>query len=286
MTLVTTARVVTGSVVHAPGWIHHEDGVITGVGAGRPDPVHHDPVDHDHGDATLVPGFVDIHVHGGGGGAFTTRDPESALRAVDSHRGHGTTTTIASLVTAGPEDLAASVAMLADLYRDGAIAGIHLEGPWISPHRCGAHDPGRLRDPDAGEIDRLLAAADGAVAMVTLAPELPGGLEAIRLLTAAGVVAAVGHTDCSYAVAAQAVEAGARVGTHLFNAMRPVHHRDPGPIIALLDDPRVTVELTADGTHLDPALYRYVSRTAGPDRVALVTDAMAATGLGDGAYRL
>jgi N-acetylglucosamine-6-phosphate deacetylase len=122
--------------------------------------------------------------------------------------------------------------------------------------------------------------------MVTLAPELPGGLAAIRLLTAAGVVAAVGHTDCSYAVAAQAVEAGARVGTHLFNAMRPVHHRDPGPIIALLDDPRVTVELIADGTHLDPALYRYVSRTAGADRVALVTDAMAATGLGDGAYRL
>src|SRR3954454_2726929 len=286
MTLVTAARVVTGSVVHTPGWVHHEDGVITGVGAGRPDPVRHDPVDHDHGDATLVPGFVDIHVHGGGGGAFTTRDPGSALRAVASHRSHGTTTTMARLVTAGPEDLAASVAMLADLHRDGVIAGIHLEGPWISPHRCGAHDPAALRDPDAAEIDRLLAAADGAVAMVTLAPELPGAPEAIRLLTAAGVVAAVGHTDCSYAVAAQAVEAGARAGTHLFNAMRPVHHRDPGPIIALLDDPRVTVELIADGTHLDPALYRYVSRTAGPDRVALVTDAMAATGLGDGAYRL
>jgi N-acetylglucosamine-6-phosphate deacetylase len=281
MTLLAAARVVTGSAVHAPGWIRHEHGTITGVGGGRPA-----QPDHDHGDATLVPGFVDIHVHGGGGGSFTTGDPASVLRAVDSHRRRGTTTTLASLVTAGPEDLLASVEMLADLYRDGVVAGIHLEGPWISPHRCGAHDPHQLRAPDPAEIDRLLAAADGAVAMVTVAPELAGGVEAIRRLTDAGVIAAVGHTDCSYAVAADAIGAGARVATHLFNAMRPVHHRDPGPIIALLDDPRVTVELIADGTHLDPALHRYVSHTVGPDRVALVTDAMAAAGLGDGAYRL
>jgi N-acetylglucosamine-6-phosphate deacetylase len=193
---------------------------------------------------------------------------------------------MASLVTASPEDLLASVAMLAELHRAGVVAGIHLEGPWISPHRCGAHDPRELRTPDAAEIDRLLAAADGAVAMVTLAPELPGAPEAVRRLTGAGVIAAVGHTDCSYAVARDAVDAGARVATHLFNAMRPVHHRDPGPIVALLDDPRVAVELIADGTHLHPALYRYVTRTAGPDRVVLVTDAMAAAGLGDGRYRL
>jgi N-acetylglucosamine-6-phosphate deacetylase len=122
--------------------------------------------------------------------------------------------------------------------------------------------------------------------MVTIAPELRGGPAAIRRLADAGVIAAVGHTDCSFAVAQQAVDAGARVATHLFNAMRPIHHRDPGPIIALLGDQRVTVELIADGTHLDPALYRYVTRTAGPDRVALVTDAMAAAGLGDGRYRL
>jgi N-acetylglucosamine-6-phosphate deacetylase len=281
MTLVTAARVVTGAVVHAPGWISHELGTITGVGAGRPD-----RYDHDLGDATLVPGFVDIHVHGGGGGSFTAGDPAAALRAVEAHRRHGTTTTMASLVTASPGDLLASVSMLADLCRDGVVAGIHLEGPWISPHRCGAHDPGELRDPDAAEIDRLLAAADGAIAMVTIAPELPGGPSAIRRLTDAGVIAAVGHTDCSVSVAQEAIDAGARVATHLFNAMRPIHHRDPGPIIALLGDPRVTVELIADGIHLDPALHRYVARTVGPDRVALVTDAMAAAGLGDGAYRL
>jgi N-acetylglucosamine-6-phosphate deacetylase len=281
MTLLAAARVVTGSAVHSPGWISHEQGVITGVGSGRPD-----QPDHDHGDATLVPGFVDIHVHGGGGGSFTAGDADSARRAVGSHRRHGTTTTMASLVTASPGDLLASVSMLAELHRDGVVAGIHLEGPWISPHRCGAHDPAQLRDPDAAEIDRLLAAADGALAMVTIAPELPGALDAVRRLADAGVVVAVGHTDCSHAVAAAAIDAGARVATHLFNAMRPIHHRDPGPIVALLDDPRVTVELIADGIHLDPALYRHVGRTVGPDRVALVTDAMAAAGLGDGGYRL
>lgn len=281
MTVVAAARVVAGSAVHAPGWLSHRHGVITGVGAGRPD-----RPDRVHDGATLVPGFVDIHVHGGGGGSFTTRDPASALRAVETHRRHGTTTTVASLVTASPDDLLDSVSMLADLHRDGIVAGIHLEGPWISAQRCGAHDPRLLRDPSAAEIDRLLAAADGAVAMATVAPELTGGEDAIRRLAAAGVVPAVGHTDCSHAVAAAAIDAGARVATHLFNGMRPVHHRDPGPIVALLDDPRVTVELIADGTHLHPALYRYVTRTAGPDRVALVTDAMAAAGLGDGPYRL
>ena len=281
MTVVAAARVVAGTVVHAPGWVSHEHGVITGIGAGRPD-----RPDDDLGDAILVPGFVDIHVHGGGGGAFTTRDPASALRAVDTHRRHGTTTTMASLVTASPADLLASVSMLAELYRDGVVAGVHLEGPWISPLRCGAHDRRQLRDPSAAEIDRLLTAADGAVAMVTIAPELTGAPEAIRRFTDAGVVAAVGHTDCSFSVADAAIEAGARVATHLFNAMRPIHHRDPGPIVALLDDPRVTVELIADGIHLDPALYRHVSRTVGSDRVALVTDAMAAAGLGDGGYRL
>jgi N-acetylglucosamine-6-phosphate deacetylase len=281
MTVIAAARVVTGAVVHAPGWLSHQSGSITGIGAGRPG-----RPEHDLGDATLVPGFVDIHVHGGGGGSFTTPDPASALRAVETHRRHGTTTTMASLVTASPDDLLTSVSMLADLYRDGLVAGIHLEGPWISPHRCGAHDPRLLRDPSPAEMDRLLTAADGAIAMVTVAPELVGAVDAVRRLADAGVVAAVGHTDCSHPVAQEAIDAGARVATHLFNAMRPIHHRDPGPIIALLGDPRVTVELIADGTHLHPALYGYVTRTVGPDRVALVTDAMAAAGMADGRYRL
>jgi N-acetylglucosamine-6-phosphate deacetylase len=122
--------------------------------------------------------------------------------------------------------------------------------------------------------------------MITLAPERTGGLAAIRRIVDAGAVAAVGHTNATYTQARAAVDAGATVATHLFNAMRPVHHREPGPVLALIEDPRVTVELITDGVHLHPALYRDVTANVGPDRVSLVTDAMAAAGMADGAYRL
>jgi N-acetylglucosamine-6-phosphate deacetylase len=168
----------------------------------------------------------------------------------------------------------------------GLIAGIHLEGPWLSARRCGAHEPSLMRDPDPDEIDRLLSLGDKTIRMVTLAPERVGAREAIRRIVDGGVVAAVGHTDATYEQTRAAIDAGATVGTHLFNAMRPIHHREPGPVIALLEDSRVTVELIADGVHLDPALYRHVTRSAGPDRVSLVTDAMAAAGMADGTYRL
>jgi N-acetylglucosamine-6-phosphate deacetylase len=161
---------------------------------------------------------------------------------------------------------------------------VHLEGPWLSPRRSGAHQPGSLSHPDAASVESLLAAGDGAVRMVTLAPELPGGIDAVRLLDAAGVVAAIGHTDASYDVARAALDAGARLGTHLFNAMRPLHHREPGAVGALLDAP-VDVELIADGVHLHPAVLRTVF-AAKPGRCVLVTDAMAAAGSADGDYRL
>jgi N-acetylglucosamine-6-phosphate deacetylase len=280
VTVLAAARVVTGHEVHAPGWIEYDADRIVAAGSGRPA-----NVDRDLGEAVVVPGFVDMHVHGGGGGSFTG-DVTSALQTVQTHRLHGTTTTMASLVTAGPDQLIASVSMLAELFEAGVVAGIHLEGPWISAHRRGAHDPTQLRDPDPAEIGRLLAVGRGAIQMVTLAPELPGALDAVRQIVDAGAVAAIGHTDASYEQVVQAIAAGARVGTHLFNAMRPLHHRQPGPIVALLDDPRVTVELIADGIHLHPALYHHTSNTTDPDRVALVTDAMAAAALGDGPYQL
>lgn len=281
MTVLAAARVVTGHEVHHPGWVEYRGDRIVAAGPGTPA-----TVDRDLGAAVVVPGFVDIHVHGGGGGSFTAADVTSALQAVHTHRRHGTTTTMASLVTAGPDALLDSVSLLAELVEAGALAGVHLEGPWISGHRRGAHDPAWLRDPDPAELGRLLAAGRGAVRMVTLAPELPGALRAIAQIVDAGAVAAVGHTDAGYEQVVEAVVAGARVGTHLFNAMPPLHHRRPGPVVALLDDPRVTVELIADGTHVHPATYRHVSAAAGADRVALVTDAMAAAALGDGRYRL
>jgi N-acetylglucosamine-6-phosphate deacetylase len=143
-----------------------------------------------------------------------------------------------------------------------------------------------MRDPDPAEIDRVLDAGEGTIRMVTLAPERDGALAAIRQFVDAGVVVAVGHTEASYEQTLAAIDAGATVGTHLFNAMRPIDRREPGPIIALLDEPGVTVELITDGVHVDPAIYRHVTRSAGPDRVSLVTDAMAATGMADGVYHL
>lgn len=282
MTLIAAGAVVTPDGVLRPGWVDTQGNRILAVGAGAPPR----PADHDFADAVVVPGFVDIHVHGGGGASYTEPSADEIHRAATFHRSHGTTTTLASLVTAPPAPLLTQVRALAAASRAGVIAGIHLEGPWLSAARCGAHDAGQLRDPDPAEIDALLDAADGAIRMVTVAPELPSGLSAIQRLVAAGVVVAVGHTDASYDQTRAAIEAGATVGTHVFNAMRPLHHRDPGPAMALLEDPRVTVELIADGVHVHDALLRHVVASAGAARVALITDAMAAAGLPDGSFRL
>ncbi len=278
--LLTAGTVLTGAELLRPGWIDVSDGAIVGIGAGVPER----PADRDFGAATVVPGFVDTHVHGGGGGAFS--DAGQTRTAVDLHRRHGTTTLVASLVTEAPDDLLRQVGALAEQVNDGLIAGIHLEGPWLAAARCGAHDPALLRDPETAELERVFAAGDGTIRMVTLAPERSGGLQAVRWVVDAGAVAAVGHTEATYEQTRAAIKAGATVGTHLFNAMRPIHHREPGPVIALLEDPRVTLEVIADGVHVDSALYRHVTRSAGPDRVSLVTDAMAAAGMADGAFRI
>ena len=237
-------------------------------------------------DALVVPGFVEMHVHGGGGASYTDANDADILRAAMFHRRHGTTTTLASLVTASPAQLLTAVRALAEATRTGTIAGIHLEGPWLSVARCGAHDPEQLRDPEPAEIDALLAAGGGAIRMVTLAPERHGSDDAITRFLDAGVVVSIGHTDATYQQSRHAVELGATVGTHLFNAMRPMHHREPGPVLALLEDPRVIVELIADGVHVHPAVLRAAVHAAGADRVALVTDATTAAGLGDGEFRL
>ncbi|MEW9521207.1 N-acetylglucosamine-6-phosphate deacetylase [Streptomyces tubercidicus] len=234
----------------------------------------------------IVPGFVDMHVHGGGGGSFSSADPAECMTVVDTHRRHGTTSMVASTVTGELPDLARQAAALAELVQQGELAGIHFEGPFISPHRCGAHQPELLRDPDPADVRKLLDAAHGTTSMMTLAPELPGGLDSVRLLADAGVTAALGHTDSSYDATREAIDAGATVATHLFNAMPPLGHRAPGPVAALLEDERITVELINDGTHLHPAVLQLAVREAGAERVAFITDAMGAAGMNDGTYPL
>lgn len=233
----------------------------------------------------LVPGFVDLHNHGGGGASFAG-PVDDVLTAVRTHRRHGTTTLVASTVTGEMDFLARQAGLLSELAEQGDIAGIHFEGPFISPCRKGAHSAALLRDPDPAEVRKLLDAARGQARMVTLATELPGGIDSVRLLAEHGVIAAVGHTDATYEQTAEAIDAGATVATHLFNAMPVLGHRSPGPIAALLEDERVTVELINDGTHLHPAALALAFRHAGAARVAFITDAMDAAGTGDGRYKL
>ncbi|WP_420313423.1 N-acetylglucosamine-6-phosphate deacetylase [Streptomyces sp. YS-B37] len=235
---------------------------------------------------TLVPGFVDIHNHGGGGASFTSGTVEDVLKGIHTHRLHGTTTVVASTVTGEMDFLAQRAGLLSELAEQGDLAGIHFEGPFISPCRKGAHSEALLRDPDPADVRKLVDAARGHAKMVTLATELPGGLDSVRLLTELGVIAAIGHTDASYEQTVAAIDAGATVATHLFNAMPPLGHREPGPIAALLEDGRITVELINDGTHLHPAALELAFHHAGAERVAFITDAMDAAGFGDGRYML
>jgi N-acetylglucosamine-6-phosphate deacetylase len=280
--LIAAGSIALGQQICRPGWVETRGQRIHECGAGTPPR----RADVDLPDTLVVPGFVEMHAHGGGGASYTDGSDADILRAAVFHQRHGTTTTLASMVTAPPRDLLTAVGALVDSTREGIIAGIHLEGPWLSPARCGAHDREQVRNPEPAEIDGLLAAGGGAIRMVTLAPERSGSHEAIARFVDAGVVVAVGHTDASYAQTRHAIDLGATVGTHVFNAMRPLHHREPGPALALLEDPRVTVELIADGVHLHPAVVRGVIEATGADRTALITDATAAAGLGDGEFQL
>lgn len=278
-TVLTGARVVLPSGVAENGRVTVDGGRIVADESAESGTV-------DLSGCTVVPGFVDIHNHGGGGASFTSGTPEEILTGVRTHREHGTTTVVASTVTGEMDVLAQRAALLSELVEQGDLAGIHFEGPFISPCRKGAHMESLLRDPDPAEVRKLIDAARGTAKMVTLATELPGGLDSVRLLVEHGVIAAIGHTDATYEQTIEAIEAGATVATHLFNAMPTLNHRAPGPIAALLEDERVTVELINDGTHLHPAVLELAFGSAGADRVAFITDAMDAAGFGDGHYDL
>jgi N-acetylglucosamine-6-phosphate deacetylase len=280
-TVVSAGHVLTGTEHLSPGWVEVLGDRVSAVGRGAPP---HRP-DLELPAMTVVPGLVDTHVHGGGGASYSTESHTDALAVARAHAEHGTTTHVASLVTAPLDELARQVAALAELVDDGLLAGIHLEGPWLSPRFRGAHDVANLRSPDGSDVARLLDAGRGAIRMVTLAPELPGGLDAVRQVVAAGAVAAIGHTGADYQTARAAIAAGASVATHLFNAMPQVHHRDPGPVVALLEDETVAVELILDNHHLHPATAALAMRSS-RGSFHLVTDAMAATGSADGRYRL
>lgn len=253
------------------GWRSHaaEDGVTVVDGQGR----------------WLTPGFIDLHCHGGGGHPYDD-GVEEMRAALATHRAHGTTRSLISHVANPLASLRESLGIVAELTTsDPLVLGSHLEGPFLAPERRGAHDADFLRDPEPEAVEELLGAARGTLRTATIAPELPNALETIGVLIEAGVVVGVGHTTADYAQAARAFEVGARLLTHAFNAMPGIHHRAPGPVMAAIENPEVTLELILDGLHVHPSVAALLFREA-PERVALVTDAMAAAGASDGDYHL
>ncbi|MGB6482126.1 MAG: N-acetylglucosamine-6-phosphate deacetylase [Candidatus Acidiferrales bacterium] len=246
-------------------------------------------------DATIVPGFVDVHVHGAGGHDVMSSTEEALTTIASTVARRGTTSIVATTVTAPPDETrrcleGISRYILSPANRSANVAaeiiGIHLEGPFISPARRGVHPAGAIAKPSITLLDRYLEAAAGTVRILTLAPEIPGALELVERGYAKGLVVALGHTDATYEQARTAIFRGARHAVHVFNAMRPFSHRETGVLGAVLTDPSVTAELIADGVHVDDPAIRLLLAAKGTDLILLVSDGTAATGMRDGSYRL
>jgi N-acetylglucosamine-6-phosphate deacetylase len=285
--IIHSVRLISSDLDHSDAFVAFEDGRVlaTGTGIGWRELARNDTEVLDGVGHVLTPGLLDIHNHGGAGASYG-EDGNAIRTAMRLHRRHGTTRQLLSLVTASPDVLISQIHVAAaETRRDSTILGIHLEGPFLSSKYCGAHDPALLRDPDPDLVKRLLDAADGTLREVTMAPERAHFVESARILREAGVVVAAGHTAATFEQARAAIDAGATLLTHTFNAMAGVHHRAPGPVLAFADNPGVWLEVINDGVHVRPEVVRMLCRLA-PGRVAFVSDAMAAAGAGDGRYRL
>jgi N-acetylglucosamine-6-phosphate deacetylase len=252
---------------------------------------------HDKLDFSVVPGFLDVHIHGAAGHDVMESSPEALAAITTSVGASGTTSLVATTVTASEETTAKAAEAVAGWMQREArkgvervpsaeILGVHFEGPFISRARRGVHPEEWIAAPSIPHFRRLLGAANGAARILTLAPELPGASELIGEARRAGVVVSLGHTDASYAEAMAAIAGGARHAAHVFNAMRPFGHRETGVLGAILTSAGVTAELIADGVHVDDAAIRILLAAKGPQEVVLVSDGMAATGMPDGRYRL
>jgi len=273
-----------------------EDGKIAALG--RRGEAHVPPGARKHSarGMAVVPGFVDVHIHGAGG-HDVMEGPEDALEAVAATVAqHGTTALVATTTTASEERICRGAEGIARYIRAqqdrspkaaplAQILGVHFEGPFISPARRGVHPAEWILPPSVAALRRFLQAADGAARILTLAPELPAALDVVEVAREAGLVVAMGHTDATYAAACAAIEKGVRHAVHVFNAMRPFSHRETGVLGAVLTAPEVTAELIADGVHVDPPAMRLLLAAKGAERILLVSDGTAATGMPDGRYR-
>jgi N-acetylglucosamine-6-phosphate deacetylase len=299
-TVIHAGRILTPDEELNDAIILVEDGRIAALGHRDEIRVPPDAVDYVAAEMTVVPGFVDVHIHGAGGHDVMEGTARALDRIAATVARHGTTSLVATTVTAPVEETCHSLEGIARYIRShekpketeenhrlaAEFVGIHLEGPFISKARRGVHPPDSIARPSVEVLQKFLDAADGLVKIVTIAPEIPGAQELIEYAVAAKIVAAIGHTDADYDQARAAIQAGARHAVHMFNAMRPFTHRDPGVVGAILTDPEVTAEIIADGVHVAGPTIQVLLGCKGFDAVLLASDGIAATGMPDGNYRL
>jgi len=275
MNLVAASALIAGKLEKNVS-IKFSSGVITSI---EPNSSHTPTIT-----GTLLPGFVDIHCHGGGGYYFSALNPEHISTVIQTHEAHGTKSMLASLVSEPIESLLTQIQTLRPFINQGSIKGIHLEGPYLAPSHCGAHDPALLKVPTIPELEKLIEASDANIRMVTIAPELHGAIAAIEFLVKQGVIVALGHTGADAATTREAIAAGATIITHFNNGMPKL---DTGENISSvsLNDSSVALELILDGVHLNESSTQRILDAA-PRRFIAVTDAMSAAGVADGAYKI
>jgi len=296
-TAIYASRILTPLEEITEGVILVEDGRIAAIGHRDEVRVPPGAADYSAAGFTVVPGFVDVHIHGAGGHDVMEANARALDRITSTVARFGTTSIVATTVTAPLDETCRSLEGIARYIRSrekprdnpplaAEILGMHLEGPFISKARRGVHPPDAIEKPSTDVLGKFLEASHGLVKILTLAPELPGAIPLIEFAVAAGLVVALGHTDADYEQARTAIRAGARHAVHTYNAMRPFSHRDPGVIGAILTDPEVTAEIIADGVHVAGPAIQVLLGAKGFDTVILVSDGIAATGMPDGNYRL
>lgn len=293
-TLLRAGRAFTPTVELADAGILFRDGVIEEIGLREALTLPSGSQEISAPDKTAVPGFIDVHIHGAGGHDVMEGSAE-ALNAVTSMVARrGTTSIVATTVTANPDDTVRSIESIAKYicgqHGSGSgraeVLGLHFEGPFINPARRGVHPKEWIKLPSAELLEKLLLAADGKAQILTIAPELLGAAPCIDAARKAGLVVAMGHTDATYEQARAAIARGARHAVHVYNAMRPFSHRDSGVIGAVLTSPEVSAELIADGVHVDEAAMQLLLQAKGAGGVVLISDGISATGMPDGKYVL
>lgn len=291
--VIKGAKIVTEQGVIEQGVLHLKDGVIASVQSSsqwNPDTADAAAETLDANGSWLLPGFIDVHVHGGYGADFMEASPETLDTITRFHAKNGTTGMLATTMTQTREAIDRVLGEVSRYMQEpmphAQLLGVHMEGPFISPKWAGAQDPKLMLSPQLSWLQDWDERFPQLVKQLTLAPEVEGGLETIAWLQDRGIVAACGHTDASYADIQSAASVGLSHAVHTFNAMKPLHHREPGTVGAVLTDDRISGEVIADGHHVHPAAIRLLVKAKQPHGLLLITDAMSAAGLGDGQYDL